>query len=203
MAQSIVEVQKTFRITKNGVEVILSEDEMRSVIRTREVRDLIALELGSPSATKKDVQYKFADDGHLKHGQEGKATFPPGFKEIGQMPCDPKGPYKSTFAYAFNETTGEYGYKILGSDGKVSSFHKLGKENDPTSLLGGFLRAIENIQKPMIKREFFSLNIPNVSEGRRMKSLLDVAEIAGYLIRQPLPERDNRIGYRRSTKRVG
>lgn len=202
MAQSIVEVQKTFRITKDGVEVVLTEDEMRAVIHTKEVKDLIASELGLKDA-RKEIQYRFLPDSLMKKQSEAKVNFPPGFKEIRQMPCDPKGPYKSTFVYAFNESTGEYGYKILSSDGRTSVFNRLGKENDPNSLLGSFLRAIQDIGQPMIKRDFFSLNIPNVSEGRRMKSLLDVAEIAGYLIRAPIPERDNRIGYRRSAKKVG
>ncbi len=208
------QVERMYRILKNGIEILLTEDEVKAWLDTPEVKDLITQKLnyaGYSTQTRTTIEdIEGSDEGNEIDTEMSKGVawtkrvkLPEGFEEITRAGADPKNAYKATtFVYAKNHTTGEYGFRVINKRGKKSPFNKIGKISDPHSLIGSFLRAIP-IGKTMIKRELFALNVSNVTEGRRLKALVEILEHQGYLEKKQLLERNGRYGYTRTDKTEG
>ena len=99
-----------------------------------------------------------------------------GFHEIGRKPCDHRGLHKdSTYVLAKNNSTLEYGYKIV--NGEESDFRNVGTLKDSQSLIGSFARRAIR-EGEFTKSEFMEKYSMN---GTRLKAVLDILEIEEYL----------------------
>ena len=126
-----------------------------------------------------------------------KVTLPRLYSEIGRKKCGPRSGYvNNTYVYA-KHVNGCYGFKIV--NGKESSFFKLGTIKDPNSIIGAFIRALPS-DKVFLKYDILKFKLSYVTQGQKMKALLDILEIDGYLIKKPLLNRRGKIGYKRSQK---
>ena len=199
MPQAQFAVPKQYTIVKDGKFIELTEEEMKAFLLLPEVRKLVlemqefrnyaAIELTESKATHATI-----DD--IKMAIESaQVTFPAGYIETHRIESDPKAARKAVFVYAQNPISREYGYRIVSPKGEVSQFNRAGSIYDPKSLIGSFLRSIPKDGKPMIKQDFLKLGLQSVTEGRRLKALIDIAEIEGYLTKKILEDREGRTGY--------
>lgn len=160
-----------------------------------------------PYSTNRELSYRLDARGRIvpldKYTSMINSTkpisFPRMYTEIGRRKCDPKGAYgKHTYVYA-KHVNGCYGFKVV--NGMESPFYRLGRINEQDSIIGSFIRVFPT-DKILIKYDILQLKVPNVTEGRRLKALLDILEIEGYLIKTPLVDRRGKMGYKRSQKSI-
>jgi hypothetical protein len=121
--------------------------------------------------------------------------------------CDPRSGYNHTFVY-YKDSMGNWGFKINTSNERKYPFSKLGRINDTKSIIGEFLDKIP-FDTQFIKREFLTLGISKVTEGRRLKACVDILEHEGHLVKErsidtnrksPLYQRKSerlRVGHKR------
>lgn len=168
--------KRIFQITKGATTVTLDEDEMKQLLEREDVQLL----LKEVEKSKVQPEQKiFGAKGHVVFPVQ--VHFPIGYKEIFRVGSDPRASRKTTFVYAQNLLSKDWGFKIVNMRGEISPFNKVGIPEDRESILGKFLRALPKDGKPLIKRRFLELGLPNVTEGRRLKALVDLADHLGFL----------------------
>jgi hypothetical protein len=202
MAETQLEVERTFIITKGDKRIVLTQQEMAQFLLQPEVFELI-VEMGLSSNEGTLLSERLLGTPNvadLQNSYDRQVLFPNGFAEKIRISSDKKAAHKAVFIYAYNPVGQEYGFKIVNDAGRLSQFYKVGSIHDAKSIIGSFLRSIPNTEKPMIKRDFLKLGLQSVTEGRRLKALIDIAELEGYLEKTTLPSRKGRTGYLKTAK---
>jgi hypothetical protein len=192
------EVEKQYKIAKGGIQIVLTESELRQLLLSDEIMRVIT-KLITPAGVA--VASNDVRQTTLAPPPDLVPKFPKGFRSLGKMESDPTSPYRSIFAYAINDE-GEYGFRSLSSKG-WSAFNRLGKLDDPNTIIGEFFSVVKEkvpFKQDWIKHDFFELPLKHIREGRRMKAVIDVLEIEGYLTKKPSEARGNRMAYQKTEK---
>lgn len=181
-----LEVSRVFKISKNGVQVVLSEEEMKQMLKRAEVRALIKEILDASQLPKNLIAY-----------------VPPGFVELFKSACDPKSPFKDTiFIYYRNNETMEYGFRRVRGEGEQPRFYRLGRISDPYSTIGKFLRSYP-LGEELTKTEMTKMRLIRQSAGRELKGILDVLEYTHYLEKRRRIANGGHEAYKRTNKMDG
>jgi hypothetical protein len=196
-----VEVPKVphFKITKNGVEITLEQDEMLQLLSNREVRDLFM----HMHTYDENQNLTINEDVRLIIRKVNDNRVPPNYTKILEAESDPKSPHHTIFVYYQNVETGDYAFTTINKTNKSPHhFSRLGRIEDPTSLIGAFIRdfvkwvSSTDFQRPLIKHEISKKSIGGKKpDGSKLKALLDILKHQGYLKTQPVLEKRGKPGY--------